>query len=73
MKLESFIFDVFPLSSNMTILQVKREDEFAPVKNSPGSATDSPCQAREIGERIYIFIMSKYYLNKMKLLYRHLL
>ena len=48
MKLESFIFDVFPLSSNMTILQVKREAEFAPVKNSPGSETDSPCQAREM-------------------------
>lgn len=48
MKLESFIFDVFPLSSRMTILQVCRDEEFAPVKNAPGSSTDSPDQAREM-------------------------
>lgn len=47
-KLESFIFDVFPLSSRMAILEVLREEEFAPVKNAPGSSTDSPDQAREM-------------------------
>lgn len=46
-KLESFIFDVFPLSSSMAILEVEREEEFAPVKNAPGSSTDSPETARE--------------------------
>ena len=45
-KLESFIFDVFPLSTNMAILDVKREEEFAPVKNPPGCASDSPDTAR---------------------------
>merc|ERR1719263_535868 len=45
-KLESFIFDVFPMSSNMAILETLREEEFAPVKNAPGSATDSPDTAR---------------------------
>lgn len=46
MKLESFIFDVFPLSKKMAILEVEREDEFAPVKNAPGSPSDSPDTAR---------------------------
>ena len=45
-KLESFIFDVFPLSSKMAVLEVEREQEFAPVKNAPGSPTDSPDTAR---------------------------
>jgi UDP-N-acetylglucosamine/UDP-N-acetylgalactosamine diphosphorylase len=48
MKLESFIFDVFPLSENMAILEVERDAEFAPVKNAPGSATDSPDVAVEM-------------------------
>jgi len=46
MKLESFIFDVFPMSQQMAILDVPRSDEFAPVKNAPGSSSDSPDTAR---------------------------
>ena len=42
LKLESFIFDVFPLSKSMAVLDVERADEFAPIKNAPGSPTDSP-------------------------------
>uniref|UniRef100_A0A7S2MXZ2 UDP-N-acetylglucosamine diphosphorylase n=1 Tax=Helicotheca tamesis TaxID=374047 RepID=A0A7S2MXZ2_9STRA len=45
-KLETFIFDVFPFSSNMAVLDVCREEEFAPVKNAPGSSSDSPDTAR---------------------------
>ncbi len=48
MKLESFIFDVFPLSQQMAILDVPRSDEFAPVKNAPGSSSDSPGTARKM-------------------------
>jgi UDP-N-acetylglucosamine/UDP-N-acetylgalactosamine diphosphorylase len=48
MKLESFIFDVFPLSQQMAILDVPRSDEFAPVKNAPGSSSDSPDTARKM-------------------------
>jgi UDP-N-acetylglucosamine/UDP-N-acetylgalactosamine diphosphorylase len=48
MKLESFIFDVFPLSKSMAVLDVSRDEEFAPVKNAPGSASDSPDTAREM-------------------------
>lgn len=50
-KLESFIFDVFPLSTNMVLFEATREDEFAPVKNAPGSSTDSPDTAREMISR----------------------
>jgi UDP-N-acetylglucosamine pyrophosphorylase len=32
----SFIFDVFPASKHMAILEIKREEEFSPVKNAPG-------------------------------------
>ena len=39
-KFESFIFDAFEKLDNMIILRVKREDEFAPVKNAEGA--DSP-------------------------------
>eukprot|EP00934_Nitzschia_sp_Nitz4_P003416 Nitzschia sp. Nitz4//scaffold19_size178191//166306//167769//NITZ4_002012-RA/size178191-processed-gene-0.38-mRNA-1//1//CDS//3329540786//3406//frame0 len=46
-KLETFIFDVFPFSQRMAVLDVLRQDEFAPVKNAPGSPTDSPDTALE--------------------------
>ncbi|MBQ3408421.1 MAG: UTP--glucose-1-phosphate uridylyltransferase [Clostridia bacterium] len=39
-KFESYIFDGFSFFDNMSILRVKREDEFAPIKNATGS--DSP-------------------------------
>lgn len=45
-KLETFIFDVFPLATNMAIFEALRQDEFAPVKNAPGSSSDSPDTAR---------------------------
>lgn len=39
-KFESYIFDGFSFFDNMSILRVKRENEFAPIKNAMG--TDSP-------------------------------
>ena len=47
-KLESFIFGVFPLSSRMAVLSVSRETEFAPVINPPGNIIDSPGSARQM-------------------------
>lgn len=44
-KLEAFIFDAFALTSKQAIFDVKREDDFAPVKNANGS--DSPATARQ--------------------------
>lgn len=35
-KLEKFYFDVFPLAEKMSVLQVEREKEFAPVKQKTG-------------------------------------
>jgi len=36
-KLEMFIFDVFPLATRWVVVEGLRRDEFAPVKNAPGS------------------------------------
>ena len=45
-KFESFIFDAFDMLEDMAILRVKREEEFAPVKNAEGN--DSPETARKL-------------------------
>ena len=45
-KFESFIFDAFDMLDDMAILRVKREEEFAPVKNAEG--TDSPETAKKL-------------------------
>ncbi len=45
-KFESYIFDGFSYFDNMSILRVKRSDEFAPIKNATGS--DSPETAIEL-------------------------
>ena len=45
-KFESFLFDAFSLIPEMLILRVKREEEFAPVKNAEG--VDSPETARTL-------------------------
>ena len=45
-KLESFVFDALPLASNSIILQTRRSEEFAPVKNATGP--DSPETARQM-------------------------
>jgi UDP-N-acetylglucosamine/UDP-N-acetylgalactosamine diphosphorylase len=45
-KLETFIFDVFPLSVSMAVFEIERSEEFSPVKNKAGSEADSPDTAR---------------------------
>ena len=45
-KLELFIFDTFRMAENVALLEVRREEEFAPVKNAPGAPSDSPDTAR---------------------------
>lgn len=45
-KFESFIFDAFSRLDDMMIMRVKREEEFAPVKNAEG--VDSPATSREL-------------------------
>lgn len=45
-KFEMFLFDAFSFLDDIALLRVKREDEFAPVKNKEGE--DSPGTAREL-------------------------
>ena len=45
-KIEMFIFDVFPLANRWVVYEGERCEEFAPVKNAPGAASDSPDTAR---------------------------
>ncbi|CAG99110.1 UDP-N-acetylglucosamine diphosphorylase [Kluyveromyces lactis] len=48
-KLEQFIFDVFPSipMSRFGCLEVERAEEFSPLKNAPGTANDNPETARD--------------------------
>jgi UDP-N-acetylglucosamine/UDP-N-acetylgalactosamine diphosphorylase len=43
-KLEQFVFDVFPMLdlAQFACLEVRREDEFSPLKNAPGTGEDDP-------------------------------
>ena len=45
-KFEAFLFDAFESLDDLAILRVKREEEFAPVKNAEG--VDSPETARKL-------------------------
>lgn len=48
-KFELFIHSFLKfVSGPVGLIQVQREEEFAPVKNPPGSATDSPDTARKL-------------------------
>ena len=50
-KFEAFLFDAFGEVDDMAILRVKREEEFAPVKNATG--VDSPETARKLYNDFY--------------------
>ena len=53
-KFEAFIFDAFERLNDMAIMRVRREEEFAPVKNAEG--VDSP----ETAKNLYLdFIKNK--------------
>lgn len=46
MKLEMFVFDVFPHTERFTVLEVVRNEEFSPLKNAPGTGSDDPDTSR---------------------------
>ena len=50
-KFEAFIFDAFTSLDSMAVLRVKREEEFAPVKNAEGN--DSPATSRELYKKFH--------------------
>jgi len=45
-KLEQFVFDVFPFAKRMVVLEVERQEEFSPLKNAPGTGSDDPQTSR---------------------------
>ena len=52
-KFEAFLFDAFGEVDEMAILRVKREEEFAPVKNADDAGVDCPSTARKLYEEFY--------------------
>lgn len=46
MKLECFVFDVFPYAEQFSVLGVDRKEEFSPLKNAPGTGADCPETSR---------------------------
>lgn len=52
-KFEAFLFDAFGKVDDMAILRVKREEEFAPVKNTDDAGVDCPSTARKLYEEFY--------------------
>ncbi|PCH34228.1 UDP-N-acetylglucosamine diphosphorylase [Wolfiporia cocos MD-104 SS10] len=46
MKLEMFVFDVFPYTKQFAVLEVARNEEFSPLKNAPGTGSDDPETSR---------------------------
>jgi UDP-N-acetylglucosamine/UDP-N-acetylgalactosamine diphosphorylase len=44
-KLERFVFDALPEAGSVALLEVRRHEEYSPIKNRSGS--ESPCTARE--------------------------
>ncbi|KAF7347580.1 Udp-n-acetylglucosamine diphosphorylase [Mycena venus] len=46
MKLEMFVFDVFPYTERFSVLEVIRDEEFSPLKNAPGTGSDDPDTSR---------------------------
>lgn len=52
-KFEAFLFDSFSEVDEMAIMRVKREEEFAPVKNADSAGVDCPKTAKELYENFY--------------------
>lgn len=46
LKLELFVFDVFPYTNNFAVLEVDRKEDFSPLKNAPGTGSDDPETSR---------------------------
>lgn len=61
LKFELFVFDTYSLAEDFSLLEVLREEEFAPVKNPPGAKEDSPDSAREQISKLHQNWLRNYY------------
>lgn len=52
-KFEAFMFEAFGEIDDMVVLRVKREEEFAPLKNADSAGVDCPKTARELYKKFY--------------------
>lgn len=52
-KFEAFLFDAFGVVDEMAVLRVKREEEFAPLKNSDDVGIDCPKTAKKLYEKFH--------------------
>ncbi len=52
-KFEAFLFDAFGEVDDMAVLRVKREEEFAPVKNADSAGVDCPRTARNLYKKYH--------------------
>ncbi|MBW3011880.1 UDPGP type 1 family protein [Candidatus Woesearchaeota archaeon] len=60
-KFETFVFDALKYAKSSVIMEVKREEEFAPVKNKDGA--DSPETALDMQNRMYARWLEYAYIN----------
>ena len=59
-KLEQYIFDMFPNADKLVVLQARREEEFAPVKNADGTKpSDTPTTARHMLSRYHKLLIER--------------
>ena len=52
-KFEAFMFEAFNEIDDMIVLRVRREEEFAPLKNADSAGVDCPRTARELYKKFY--------------------
>jgi len=58
-KMEKFVFDVFPYADQFVIWEVKREEEFSPLKNADTAEKENPTTCRSS-----IFHLHRHYIQE---------
>ncbi len=49
-KFEMFVFDALPFARNPLVIETRREDDFAPVKNAEGLDSPATCRAAQVAQ-----------------------
>lgn len=52
-KFEAFMFEAFEAIDDMVVLRVRRQEEFAPLKNADSAGVDCPKTARELYKKYH--------------------